>query len=309
MSEDNAPPEEEEDDQAWLATFADLMSLLMCFFVLLLSFSEMDLDKYKQIAGSMKKAFGVQRQIEADSAPKGTSLITREFSPGIPTPSPLPMMQQVAKPDDAKERNKREQKKTYDALSKALSEEITRRMVEVLRINNEIIVRIRENESFESGSAEMRASIYPILDSIVGAMSETEGALVVGGHTDNVPISTRIFPSNWVLSAARAANVVHYLSTTDQLDGKQIEIRAYGDSRPVTDNNTTANRTVNRRVEIIVTPPMETSTADNENSANERGNVADNGASENFPPLGPDALEGSVDDGFPNTISDISDLE
>ena len=72
---------------AWVMTFADLMSLLMCFFVLLLSFSEMDLLKFKQIAGSMKAAFGVQRQIEAKETPKGTSIIAREFTPGRPTPT------------------------------------------------------------------------------------------------------------------------------------------------------------------------------------------------------------------------------
>ncbi|MCV6605027.1 MAG: type VI secretion system protein TssL, partial [Porticoccaceae bacterium] len=69
---------------AWLATFADLMSLLMCFFVLLLSFSEMDVQKYKQVAGSMKDAFGVQNEINVKDIPKGTSIIAREFSPARP---------------------------------------------------------------------------------------------------------------------------------------------------------------------------------------------------------------------------------
>ena len=68
----------------WVMTFADLMSLLMCFFVLLLSFAEMDIEKFKQLSGSMNSAFGVQREIEADQIPKGTSIIAREFSPGQP---------------------------------------------------------------------------------------------------------------------------------------------------------------------------------------------------------------------------------
>lgn len=74
---------------AWMATFADLMSLLMCFFVLLLSFSEMDVEKYKQIAGSMKFAFGVQNDVRAMEIPKGTSIIAQEFSSGRPDPTPL----------------------------------------------------------------------------------------------------------------------------------------------------------------------------------------------------------------------------
>ena len=78
----------------WMATFADLMALLMCFFVLLLSFSEMDLLKYKQVAGSMAEAFGVQNQVVADGIPKGTSVIAQEFSPGRPQPTVDPVMQQ-----------------------------------------------------------------------------------------------------------------------------------------------------------------------------------------------------------------------
>ena len=79
---------------AWMGTFADLMSLLMCFFVLLLSFSEMDVLKFKQIAGSMKFAFGVQNKIEVKDIPKGTSVIAMEFRPGRPDPTPIETIQQ-----------------------------------------------------------------------------------------------------------------------------------------------------------------------------------------------------------------------
>lgn len=78
----------------WMATFADLMALLMCFFVLLLSFSEMDVLKFKQIAGSMKFAFGVQNKIEVRDIPKGTSIIAQEFRPGKPEPTPIEVIQQ-----------------------------------------------------------------------------------------------------------------------------------------------------------------------------------------------------------------------
>ena len=74
---------------AWMATFADLMSLLMCFFVLLLSFSEMDAMKFKRLAGSMAQAFGVQNKLKVTDVPKGTSIIAQEFSPGTPSPTPI----------------------------------------------------------------------------------------------------------------------------------------------------------------------------------------------------------------------------
>jgi len=79
---------------AWMATFADLMALLMCFFVLLLSFSEMDVQKYKQVAGSMADAFGVQNEVAATAIPMGTSIIAQEFSSGRPQPSPDNVVQQ-----------------------------------------------------------------------------------------------------------------------------------------------------------------------------------------------------------------------
>lgn len=84
----------------WLATFGDLMSLLMCFFVLLLSFSEMDVLKFKQLAGSMREAFGVQNQIKVEDIPKGTSIIAQEFSPGRPEPTPLNEIRQMTVNND-----------------------------------------------------------------------------------------------------------------------------------------------------------------------------------------------------------------
>ena len=94
MDEDEQAPKCPSCPPAWLATFADLMSLLMCFFVLLLSFSEMDALKFKQLAGSMSQAFGVQRDVKTKDIPKGTSIIAKEFTPGRPTPTVLKVMRQ-----------------------------------------------------------------------------------------------------------------------------------------------------------------------------------------------------------------------
>src|SRR6056297_2440394 len=91
---DDECPECKPGLPAWMATFSDLMALLMCFFVLLLSFSEMDALKFKRLAGSMRNAFGVQAEINASDVPKGTSIIAREFSPGRPEPTPLNVVRQ-----------------------------------------------------------------------------------------------------------------------------------------------------------------------------------------------------------------------
>ena len=94
MSTPQKKNQESSGSPAWMGTFADLMSLLMCFFVLLLSFSEMDLQKYKQVAGSMKMAFGIQREVKGAGTPKGTSIIAREYSPGKPQPTILRVIKQ-----------------------------------------------------------------------------------------------------------------------------------------------------------------------------------------------------------------------
>ncbi len=257
MADDDAPEEEVEEGEAWLATFADLMSLLMCFFVLLLSFSEMDLEKYRQIAGSLRLAFGVQREVVAEEPPKGVSVIAQEFSPGKPEPTAFRIMKQQGN-DEARHRMnivravESELETMLSRLREALSPEINDGRVDVVRTEDEVVVRISESESFASGSARLRPSFFPILDTIAEAVAETTGKLIVAGHSDNVPISTREFGSNWVLSSARAANVVHHFETSYAFNEQKIEIRAYADKRPLNDNDDPENRANNRRVEVIV---------------------------------------------------------
>ena len=259
MSAELDAPREEKDEgaPAWVMTFADLMSLLMCFFVLLLSFSELDVQKYKQIAGSMKMAFGVQREIRAPEPPKGTSVIAQEFSPNVTEPTPIPQVRQVTREEtreqvDLRDVVREETAAQAEELKEALSTEIDAGLVEVDAVEDEILIRIREKGSFPSGSATLRASFKPVLARIGTVLAETEGQIVVAGHTDDIPISTLQFPSNWVLSAARAANVVHYLSEQGAIAPERMEIRAHAETQPLTDNDTRENRATNRRVEIIV---------------------------------------------------------
>ena len=157
----------------WLPTFADMMTLLMCFFVLLLTFAEMDIKRYEQIAGSMSQAFGVQRRIVAESVPMGTSVIALEFSPGVPRPTPISerYQQDDALPEPAPDaaadeatpdlelteqmkRNVEAQIRATQADAAALAEkltaEIARGEVEIETSGRRIVVRIRERGSFAS---------------------------------------------------------------------------------------------------------------------------------------------------------------
>ncbi|MDC0434486.1 OmpA family protein [bacterium] len=255
MSEETECEECEEGAPEWLATFADLMSLLMCFFVLLLSFSEMDLQKYKQVAGSMKSAFGIQRKIEADTIPRGTSVIKQEFSPGKPEPTVMKIINQKTDDDSKPEIQinapiPERVSELQDRLKELLEDEIDANVLEVLVNEEGVMIRVRDADAFPSGSARLQRSFIPVLQKMQTLLNETDGRIIVEGHTDNVPINTPVYSSNWVLSAARAASVVHYLAEAAFTDPSRIELRAYADTQPVAPNDTAENRAKNRRIEI-----------------------------------------------------------
>lgn len=255
MSEETECEECEEGLPEWLATFADLMSLLMCFFVLLLSFSEMDLQKYKQVAGSMKSAFGIQKQVEADAIPRGTSVIKQEFSPGTPDPTVMKIVNQKSEDDSRPELRTMDPlpvdvSELEELISRTLEDEIEAEVLEVIAYSEGVMIRVRESDAFPSGSAELQSGFIPVLKKLQELLSDTEGRIIVAGHTDNVPIKTLAYPSNWVLSAARAASVVHYLAETRFTDPGRIEIRAFADTQPIAPNDSIANRAKNRRIEI-----------------------------------------------------------
>ncbi len=273
----DAPPakaEEASGSPAWMATFADLMSLLMCFFVLLLSFSEMDAAKFKELAGSLSKAFGVQRDVPANELPKGTSVVTSEFSPGKPDNETLLKIMRQQTTDESKDNldftsgdkgldKKQIAKEIYNAAVKrmqeeaeritaALKSEIDSGTVEVDWTDREIIIRIRERGTFPSGDDKIDGAFALLLKKIASALKEVEGNIIVSGHTDNRPISTSRFPSNWVLSAARAAAVVHHLEAKEDINPDRLQIRAHGDTKPLFTNYTEESRSKNRRVEISI---------------------------------------------------------
>lgn len=271
---------------AWVMTFADLMSLLMCFFVLLLSFSEMDVMKFKRLAGSMSQAFGVQQKFKANDPPKGTSIIAQEFSPGKPAPTPLNEIWQkttdlsksslevacqdmgssnIGESGDAQKllvvdkiRDLvGETEENAIELATALSKEIAAGVIEVETEGRRIIVRVKEHGSFESGSATLSPNFKPVLRIIQDVLKESDGNIVVEGHTDDRPIATAQFRSNWALSSARAVSVAHGLFADGSIDEDRFTVTGYAATRPLVSHSTTAGRARNRRVEVVVYQPLD----------------------------------------------------
>lgn len=378
---------------AWMATFADLMSLLVAFFVLILSFSDINVPKHKQITGSMKEAFGVQRLVPVVEPPKAMSIIAKEFSPTYSEPTIIQTVRQdttdnprevvdlrtelkredYATPDQqarleeilasevargqvdiriedgilvvemagqsstatgqqgdsgrtpgsvaesgrqqgaigesgamtgaevtremmetfvrvleaeqelemdirvvmpqtqpgtmddlmamaemaemtgAIQRERADD--TYERIRADLSEEISRGLAEVERDGDRIVVRLADQGSFRSGSADLQPGFLPLLRRVGTAVVNTEGMISVHGHTDNVPVVFNPrFQSNWDLSAARAASVADFMIGEFQLSGPRVSVSGFADTIPIATNDTAAGRAENRRIEIIVNP-------------------------------------------------------
>lgn len=268
---------------AWMATFADLMALLMCFFVLLLSFSEMDAMKFRRLAGSLAQAFGVQTELVVHEVPKGTSVIAQEFSPGKPEPTPINEIYQRTeditemslevrdsqeydiergepeREDGARERLESRLQELVEQtrrdaadLAARLEGRIESGQLEIETRGRQIIIRIREQGSFESGSAVLAPDYYDVIDEVRAVLMLKPGRVAVEGHTDDVPINTAQFRSNWDLSAMRAASVATQLMRGGYLEPRRFEVSGFADTRPLAPNDSAANRARNRRVEIVV---------------------------------------------------------
>ena len=234
MSEDCLPQEEiEEGAPLWVVTFGDLMSLLMCFFVLLLSFSEMDRKKYKMVSGSMAQAFGIQREKPVFESPKGQKMIAKEFDQAVT----ISKIEEIIKPIIDEIENEHEELK--DSVELEIGED-------------KVTIRMMGETTFDTGKAELHPAFNPLLKKIGAVLSQTKGELIIAGHTDNVPLSGGLFGSNLGLSMARAGSVAEFLLRTTSIDPKRLSTMGFGEYRPLASNETSQGRRKNRRVEIIV---------------------------------------------------------
>ncbi|WP_040479627.1 MotB family protein [Vreelandella boliviensis] len=245
----------------WMVTYADLMSLLLCFFVLLLSFAEIDLIRFKQLAGEMSEAFGVQRQVPAEVIPMGTSAVFDRFSPAEPEPTLRDEVRQSTMAEQTRHATYRQQfqkqvehlldqwhLKVNDALRAAIDEGGVR----VERHGFNVLIRIDEQGYFPSGSAEVTDDFAELLQMLSVTLAEMPGDIAIDGYTDDVPIRSSRFRSNWDLSAMRSATVANILLDNDELESGRLTVIGHADTRPLGPNDSEAARASNRRVEITL---------------------------------------------------------
>lgn len=240
----------------YMGTFADLMTLLLCFFVLLVAMAEIDALKYKMVVKSMEDAFGVDRPKPEDIV-KATSVIQQRFSPTPDKPTPVESIRQasvtdseVLKTEDAELFRTAKANTIRDHLQNELKIALDQDLISLETMQDRVLIRINEQASFPSGSAALKPGFTPVLQQIADALAEMDAEFVVAGHTDNVPLGSALYRSNWELSGARATSVVHALLDDRRLQKDQFRIEAYADTQPLESNQTATGRAMNRRVEI-----------------------------------------------------------
>lgn len=228
---------------AWMVTFADLMALMMTFFVLLYSFSSIDENKYKMIVQSMAEGFGAVL-----STPNTPSSVSVGPTSLIPSPRQTSSRSQ----SDAQAQQQAQTEELMQELEESLQSEIAEGIIAVETTGNTVVIRFPEEIAFPPGSDEISDAIDPILIRVADALKESPGTIMVSGHTDDRPIKSAEFSSNWELSTDRAVSVIHRMQNLTDVDARRLTAVGYGDTRPLAPNDTPDNRARNRRVEIAV---------------------------------------------------------
>ena len=223
----------------WLISYADMITLLMAMFILILSLSNMDPQKFQEQAVEMRNVFNLSAIFPSVPGESGSRLI-------------LPV---IDKDTEVAAELRQWRSNAIQQVRQTLADEIAAQAFTVLETDREVIIRLPDTSAFSSGSADLRETILPALDRLVDMLKRVEGQIVVSGHTDNVPISTARFRSNWDLAVSRSVSVVDYLIRDNRLSPGRLTAQGFADSRPLAGNDTPEGRAQNRRVDIAITKP------------------------------------------------------
>jgi len=214
----------------WVLTYGDVMSLLLCFFILLHSYSTLELEKFNKAMSSLKGALGVM--------------------PYQQSAAPVPNVQM--KPGKGERKSKGKRSKAIAALNNVISDNKLIGIVRVSETNNGIHITIGDPALFDTGKDEIKTIILPVLEQIVEVINTGNENVRVEGHTDNVPIHNDRFKDNWELSIARAMSVIRYIRDQQVIDPRRLRPVGCGEFHPVASNDTQDGRALNRRVEIFI---------------------------------------------------------
>lgn len=246
MSRRRRGAEEHENHERWLVSYADFITLLFAFFVVMYAVSSVNEGKYRVLSDSISAAFR--------SIPGSTSGAMVQVNPNAPMPVTIPFKKpQPAniKTDTNREKNKELLRNKAKEISDALAPLVQSGQVRITEGALGITVEINASVLFDSGEARLQLPAMRALTAVGQILATTDFPITVEGHTDNAPISTLLFPSNWELSGARAASVVRLFVDTG-VDPRRLTATGYAEQRPVADNASLEGRQRNRRVAITM---------------------------------------------------------
>lgn len=235
--------EDEENPDRWLVSYADFITLLFAFFVVMYAISSVNLSKYNALTNSMGTAFTGEK---AQNNPSQEIRIQKHEEKTIVKPLPLSYLYQQK---SAREREN--MAKMGLEIANKLVEMIQNNQVQVIQNNRGVRIDINDSLLFTSGSAELAPSAVALINQIASSLSSHQRLLQIEGHTDNTPIHNASFYSNWELSAVRASTVVRLLSAAGIAETRLSAV-GFAATQPISSSDTDFGRAKNRRVSIMV---------------------------------------------------------
>ena len=242
------PHEEHENHERWLVSYADFITLLFAFFVVLYSTSRQDNKRVQQVQQSIKfamhfKGSGGVGELPLFEGPPSEGGCVTNTGAGIKT---APISEARKEADKIKKK-----------LRKRLDEALLHRpdlaqSVSVEQEGKKVIVRLSASRFFDANLAAIRPEMIPVLDVIAAELAALHRPVRIEGHTDDTPATSRRFRDNWDLSASRAAAVVTYMERAHQVPGERLSAAGHGSTRPIASNETAVGREMNRRVEMVI---------------------------------------------------------
>jgi len=250
-------PEDEPQEGApeWMTTYSDLVTLLLTFFILLFSMASVDSKKFEEVAKSLRSAFMDTSNGEMYDYNNGKDVVSL-LEDNMPTDTEDEEVNNNDKegnPSDSEAQKKEEAiaefKEKVEQLILGLD---INEYVHVIDTKTSVILRIDSVILFDIGKADIKGSGKETIQKIGELMNKLDTKVAVQGHTDNIPINTRLFPTNWELSTKRATNVVLYLVNECGLEPTELTATGNGEFRPIAPNDTEENRQKNRRIDIVI---------------------------------------------------------
>lgn len=227
------PPPQEAGIPAWMATFADMVTLLLCFFVLLLSFTNSDITNFKKMMGSVQEALGVQYE---DRAALSTPYAESSFK------------------ERRSVRENREIVELGARLKKFIRAKDLSSMSRVSSDKSGVMLRFDNSAMFGKGSAVLTPESKKALAVVIDGMEKQDFNLIIRGHTDGERPESKLYSSNWELSAARAAACLRYILANSNISAQRMKAVGYASAKPILPSTTEANKRANRRVEFFYMP-------------------------------------------------------